>query len=202
MDVKTGWRTRRVRASRGGAREGGAELVELAIVLPLVLLLLFGIVEFGMAYNNSQNVRQGVRDSARQGAVAQFGSNTSCMLNGTGAISSDTNKLMCSAKTAIGAGSTGFDNANVAVRVELAKSDLSAVTSSPWAVGEGLVVCAEYKLSSVTGLLAPFISNKVLKTRTIIRIEQAPPGVNAGFGSETDLGPGWGWCDALTTGTS
>jgi Flp pilus assembly protein TadG len=193
---------RRVMSRARVRGERGAELIEFAIVLPLVLLLLFGLIEFGSTYNNLQNVRQGVRDAARQGAVAQFGSNSSCTLNGVGALSSDTNKLMCEVKTAIGAGAIGFSSSDVAIRVELASADLSAVTSSPWVVGEGLVVCAEYRLHSITGLLAPFLNNKVLKTRTIMRIEQAPSGVNAAFGSETDLGPGWGWCDDLTKGTT
>lgn len=38
-------------ACRRGAREGGAVLVEFALVLPLLLLVLLGTVEFGRAIN-------------------------------------------------------------------------------------------------------------------------------------------------------
>ena len=48
-------------------------MVELAIVLPLFVLLIFGVIEFGMVYNNDISLRQGAREAARQGAVGTFG---------------------------------------------------------------------------------------------------------------------------------
>lgn len=54
--------------SRKNHREVGAALVEFAILLPLLLMLVFGIVEFGRGYNNQVTLthaaREGVRDYA------------------------------------------------------------------------------------------------------------------------------------------
>jgi Flp pilus assembly protein TadG len=49
--------------------EGGAALVEMAIVLPLVVLLLFGIIEASYAFAQANDVRHGAREGARIAAV-------------------------------------------------------------------------------------------------------------------------------------
>jgi hypothetical protein len=45
--------------------ERGAELVEFALVFPLFLLLMIGIVEFGRAYNIYENVIHATREGVR-----------------------------------------------------------------------------------------------------------------------------------------
>ena len=65
--------------------DDGAALVEFALVMPLLFLLLFGIVEFGINMNDYQAVRQGVRDSARQAVVADYGTGTCAPANATAA---------------------------------------------------------------------------------------------------------------------
>lgn len=50
-------------------REGGAALVEFAIILPLVVLLLFGIVEASWAFSQANDARHGAREGARLAAV-------------------------------------------------------------------------------------------------------------------------------------
>jgi len=47
------------------ARERGAELVEFALVFPLFLLLMVGVVEFGRAYNIYENVIHATREGVR-----------------------------------------------------------------------------------------------------------------------------------------
>ncbi|MDH3308244.1 MAG: pilus assembly protein [Acidimicrobiia bacterium] len=49
--------------------EGGAALVEFAIIAPLLLLLVLGIIEFGWLLGNTLDVRHGAREAARQAAV-------------------------------------------------------------------------------------------------------------------------------------
>jgi hypothetical protein len=56
---------------RTGKRdEKGAAAAELAIVLPIFIILVFGIVEFGLAFNRLQGVHAAAREGARIGAVA------------------------------------------------------------------------------------------------------------------------------------
>src|SRR3954470_22970095 len=43
----------------------GAELVELAFILPLFLVLVIGIIEFGRGYNVYQNVIHATREGVR-----------------------------------------------------------------------------------------------------------------------------------------
>ncbi|MFI5073895.1 MAG: TadE family protein [Actinomycetales bacterium] len=40
-------------------RDRGAAIVEFAIVIPLLLALLFGVVDYGLWFNDSLSVRQG-----------------------------------------------------------------------------------------------------------------------------------------------
>jgi Flp pilus assembly protein TadG len=47
----------------------GAALVELAIVMPLLLLLLLGIIEFGMIMHAQVMLDQGAREGARTAAI-------------------------------------------------------------------------------------------------------------------------------------
>ena len=52
-------------AGQDAGREAGAALVELAIIAPLLLLLIFGIIEFGLTLNHDVNLTNGVREGAR-----------------------------------------------------------------------------------------------------------------------------------------
>jgi hypothetical protein len=54
---------------RTGKREGGQSLVEFALVLPIFLLVLFAIVDFGMAFHAWITVTNSAREGARLGAV-------------------------------------------------------------------------------------------------------------------------------------
>lgn len=57
-----------VRRRRSRSEEGAAA-AEFAIVLPLLIIMVFGIVEFGQAYFRMQGVQAAAREGARSGAV-------------------------------------------------------------------------------------------------------------------------------------
>ena len=50
-------------------RESGASLVEFALVLPLLLALLFGLIEMSWAFAQVNDLRYGTREGARAAAV-------------------------------------------------------------------------------------------------------------------------------------
>ena len=62
----------------GGVRrtESGASLVEFALVLPLLLALVFGIIEASWAFAQQNDVRHGAREGARAAAVDIGDTNT------------------------------------------------------------------------------------------------------------------------------
>jgi len=157
--------------------ERGANLVEFAFVLPILVMLVFGIAEFGFAFNNYISLRNGVREGARQAVVASFGTDTTCG-------STETQRLICLTKSRIGLPTT-----NTRVKVAI---------PSGYAVGNSVIVCAQYPLNSVTKLFQPFIGNKVLKAKTEMRIEQLSSdasGNRFAAGEEAALPNGdWTWC--------
>lgn len=57
---------RRQQAAQG---EWGAAAVEAALVLPLILLILFGTVQFGLAWYRAQNLEAAAREGARLASV-------------------------------------------------------------------------------------------------------------------------------------
>lgn len=52
--------------------EDGQALVEFALVLPLLALLLFGVIQFGIALNNYVTLTDAVRAGAREASVSRF----------------------------------------------------------------------------------------------------------------------------------
>ncbi len=163
-------------------------MVELAIILPIFLLLVFGVIQFGITYNNLITLRQGTREAARQGAVGNFGSTTSCSLTGvTGSPSTDIQKLMCLAKQQI-----GLQYVNTRVKILSGSADFTS--SGTFQKGEAIIVCVEYPVDKMAKFVTPVLGSAVLKTKTSMRIETSYTSSETG-GQETALSSGnWGWC--------
>ena len=153
-------------------------MLEFALVFPILVLLLFGTVDFGIVLLNVSTAKQGTREGARQAVVANFGSSTGCVAT-PDSISGEARKLICLVKNRIG----------------LSAVDTRLKISFPNAnqVGNSLLVCAQYPMRSTTGLLAPAINGHVVRTKVEMRIEKADTGLVAA--SETPLpGQDWLWC--------
>jgi Flp pilus assembly protein TadG len=158
---------RRVKRRGEGRNEAGAALVEFALVVSILLVLLFGIIEFGIAFNDYISVRNGSREGARAAVVNDVKNAPPCTINGgtvsppatpTGA-SDSTNAIVCKTKDRI-----GLDESQVKVRVSVAGSS----------IGDTVTVCASYPVQSLTGLLAPILSGKTLTSNVTMRLEQVP----------------------------
>lgn len=75
--------------NRGNDR--GANLVEFALLAPLLILLLLGIIEFGYLFGKYNEVRHGAHEGARLAAVddASLGTNTCNAMNLAGTTTVD-----------------------------------------------------------------------------------------------------------------
>ena len=65
MVKPTAGRVRRPGGCRRARSERGAAAVEMAIVLPVLLFVLMGLVDFGRAYNAQMQLTQAAREGAR-----------------------------------------------------------------------------------------------------------------------------------------
>ncbi|HTF07120.1 MAG TPA: TadE/TadG family type IV pilus assembly protein [Asanoa sp.] len=69
-EAPAGHRGRPASASSRGRRDRGAAAVEAAFVFPILLMLLFGIIDFGRMLNAQMNVTEAAQQGAR---IASFG---------------------------------------------------------------------------------------------------------------------------------
>ena len=158
--------------------ESGVAALEMALVLPALITLLAGIVDFGLVFNNFMAIRQGIGAGVRQGVVAQAGTSSSCPLSGVSGAPTATKELMCLTK-----GMIGLDSATTRTKVYF-----PGVKTK----GGSLVLCAQSPLDSTTGLFEPVLDG-ILKAKVEMRIEQDLSAF--GSASETSLpGGDWTWC--------
>ncbi|TMK55409.1 MAG: pilus assembly protein [Actinobacteria bacterium] len=63
--------------------ERGASAVELALIAPLLFMLVFGIIGFGLAFLQVQSIRTAVREGGRAAAVGASVSTRTCPTAGS-----------------------------------------------------------------------------------------------------------------------
>lgn len=61
----------RCRTERNAPRDRGAAAVEFALLLPVLLLLIFGVIDFGRALNAQITLTQAAREGARLDALGK-----------------------------------------------------------------------------------------------------------------------------------
>jgi len=159
---------RAIHRRRSGRPDGqrGAALVEFALIVTMFLLLVFGMIEFGLDYNDYIAVRNGSREAARMGVVNDLTGAPACSINGATVTpptnpttaTDATNALVCKAKDRIGL-------KGISTKVQIITG------ANP---GDTLKICASYPVSSVTGLVAPFVAGKQLISKVSMRLEQKP----------------------------
>ena len=139
-----------------GRKDRGAAAVEFALVLPLLLTLLFGIIEFGWAYAQMLDVRHGAREGARLVAVNDFPAGLT-------------------ADDLSAAQQTDHLVATICDRMDLtndAKISLELQTVGGVSAGQTVDVTVEMPLQTVTGWFDPLIGSKELTSTLQVRIEQ------------------------------
>ena len=107
--------------------ERGAAAVEFAILLPLLLMLVLGTIEFGRAYNAQITLTNAARDGVRVMAIGND---------------------PASAKTAA-------QNAAASVSSTIPTSDITLSTNT-CSTGAQVTLTIKYNLATITGIAGPF----------------------------------------------
>jgi Flp pilus assembly protein TadG len=121
--------------------ERGQTMVEFAIVLPVLALLLFGVIQFGIAFNNYISLTDAVRAGARKAAVSR-----------------DSSDPVGDATNAVRSSAGGLD-----------LSQLNVSVSSTWQPGSDVTVQASYPYS--IHLLGLYDFSGRLNSKTTERVE-------------------------------
>ncbi|WP_408896132.1 TadE/TadG family type IV pilus assembly protein [Nocardioides sp. R1-1] len=165
---------RRPSARRGSGydAERGAAAVEFALVGTLLLVIVFGILQYGLYFNDSLNAHQGVRETARMAVVGK--KSTGCTTP------AGWPTITCTAEKMIGA----------------APADVYVNVSAPdgWTRGNVLRVCVLVRSRSDFGML-PLPNGGYVRASLRMSIEEdavKPTGTSA---VETaPHGQSWSWC--------
>src|SRR6476661_5247790 len=131
--------SRRPRLNRRRS-ERGAAAVEFALVMPILFLLLFGIIDYGLLFFDSIGLRQGAREGARQAVVQK--TSGGCTQSPYSATS-----MKCAVTK-----STDLTLAT-SVAVKITPIDASGNEVTTWAQGGQLKVCVQAKEQSMTGFV-------------------------------------------------
>jgi Flp pilus assembly protein TadG len=129
----------RTRAKIGG--EQGQSMVEAAIVLPVLCMVLFAIVQFGITFNNYLTLTDSVRAGARRAAVSrEAGDPAGAAVSQVRSSASDLNQ-----------------------------SNLNVTVTSSWSPGADVTVTAKYPYS--ISLMGIVIQSGQLSSSTTERVE-------------------------------
>ena len=124
-------------------------MVEFALVLPLLLLLVMGIIQFGILFNNYVTLTDGVRAGARQAAVSRG--------------LPDPDKA---AKDRVKSSAAGLDESKLEITVTPYDPEDGSAT---WAQGGDVTVEAKYPYS--IALFGVVVMSGKLKSTTTERVE-------------------------------
>jgi Flp pilus assembly protein TadG len=121
--------------------ERGQSATEFALVLPILCLLLFGVIQFGILYNNYVTLTDAVRAGARKATVSRRAADP-----------------VDSTVTAVRSAASGLDD-----------DELDVTVASSWQHGTDVTVEATYPYS--IDLMGLVLASGDLRSRTTERVE-------------------------------
>ncbi len=154
---KRGARHRQGRKRLPGS-EKGAALVEFAMVLPLLIVLLFGVIEASWTFAQMNDVRHGAREGARAAAVDV---GDLCGVGGIGELVTDRMDIVLPTQN---------------VNVILTPGATNPANPGEGSVGGSAQITVTADLKTLTGLLDPFFGGKTLASTIEFRLEQPATG--------------------------
>ena len=182
-------------------RDRGATLVEFAIAFPVLILVMMGIVDFGLNYSNKVQLADAARAAARAGSIANVGSDTTCPLRTATALSPATRALMCNAKAR-----ARTDPTRLAVKILYMGAhgrETTSIADRDAGNPSSLVVCMSVSTYSITGLLSPLFNGHFQHSRAVIKTghPESHGGAFVAPGQETPMTAGgatdsWAFCKA------
>lgn len=175
----------------------GAAAVEFALVVPILFLILFGIIDYGLWFADSIAVRQSSAEGARRASAWPDGASTppwgktqTCGTWDSGT-SPEIEALGCS----IGQ-NTDTLSGPVYVRIRILDSSLSSDATGPdnWKAPNAVRICLLQDHQSVSGFI-PLPGNLV--TSHVDMPIESITGRTLTPGGQTNLpaGANWNWCD-------
>ena len=115
------------------SKDRGAVAVEMALFLPVLILILFGIMEFGLAYNAQVTLTSAAREGVR-----------------VMAITNSKTQAETAARSAAGTLQLTSSNSTVTFTTNPASSPATCAT------GRQVTLTFTYQMSSMTGIAGPF----------------------------------------------
>lgn len=166
-----------MRPRKAKKSESGQSLVEFALIVPILIILLFGIIEFGWLFNGQITVTSAAREGARTAAVA--------VIDGSGELSTaDRDSIEKSIENHI-QGLSGLTLTTFDVKYNGDYDELSEITNDPGAgnacayvvfvPGSGgyteVRVFVKGKMSWLTGLFSLVSDSVQLGAKSVMRKE-------------------------------
>jgi Flp pilus assembly protein TadG len=140
-----------------GNHERGAVAVEFALVLPILLILVFGLIQYGLYFWSMQGGSSAAREAARRGAVGQL---ESC------------DAFRDYVRDRIGV--TTQDQASASITRTYADVDGDPVAVDDVAAGDVVTVTVEFEAYDMHFPLIPFINDGIVHQAADSRVESVP----------------------------
>lgn len=173
--------------------ERGAALVEFAIVVPVLFLLIFGIIDFGVLYRDQLATRSGLRSTTRAAVIGRFGGSGTCTLESPTASNETLRQLMCNTKKQVGL-------SDDRVRVKVLLIDGNGDGAAEHRSYDDVMVCVMSQARSATGFFGGLLNSRAMYARLDMMIEKGvdeiPGLIPLEDAQETPLpGASWSFCD-------
>jgi hypothetical protein len=159
---------------RGERDDRGVALVEFVLVLPLTVLILFALIDFGLIFNGYSTMRNGVQAGARLASVNNYSYAGSSLCNGGS--TDPTSQMVCTVTSSIG---SLYGVVPGSLHVGIALTSVMNAGQS----GQNVTVCASGTLNSTTGLLGKLLLGQTMKATSKVLVVQAPNYTSYGSGS-------------------
>lgn len=168
-----------MRAPRGrlSRTDAGAAAVELALVLPILLLVAFGIVNFGILFSQQLTINNGVREGARRAVVADPSAPRTCdqiiasVRNQLSGVALDASKVQIKVSQDGWSDSNGCGSSFVTTSFGARGSQVPCINSySATSRSGSLVVEAQY-VSDIPVSVPPFPTTLTLSSKAVYRCE-------------------------------